>query len=351
MMSKKKIYIVCPEIKVPTGGVKQLYKLSEILHNNNFNVSIVHKNKGFKNTWFNTNTKITYFPYLFFKINKLIRKKKTKYIFKDFFQKLFISKVLPEQNAILIYPEVWGSQLHTITNNKYIVYNQNCYYTFNLFPFSTDSQLNTYNNINFIGFLTVSKDSETYLNRAFPNKNIQRIQLGINPLFSFNDKKEKIIAFMPRKLKEDFNQIYHLLVNSPHLKDWKWQPIDNCTEEEVAKILQKSAIFLSFNYNEGFGLPPVEAMACGCYVIGYAGNAGNEYLLKEFSTKIPDRNILEFVNKLEEIVIRFNENPLSLISLGKNASLYVQEKYNLEEEENSTLIAINNILKKNEISL
>lgn len=350
-MMQMKIYIVCPEIKAPTGGIKQLYKLGEILQKNNFDVAILHGKRGFKNTWFHCDVKVKYYPFLFFKINKLIRKKKFKYIFKDFFQLLFMKKSLPEQDVILIYPEIYGPQLHTITNNKYIIYNQNCYYTFNLFPFLENLQPNTYNNINFIGFLTVSKDSETYLNRAFPDKNTQRIQLGINPVFSFNDKKEKIIAFMPRKLKEDFNQIYHLLTNNPHLKDWRWQPIDNCTEEEVAEILQKSAVFLSLNYNEGFGLPPVEAMTCGCYVIGYAGNAGSEYLLKEFSTKIPDRNILEFVNKLEEVVIRFNENSLSLISLGKKASLYVQEKYNPEEEENSTLTAINNILKKNEISL
>jgi len=339
-----KIYIVCPEIKVPTGGVKQLYKLGEILQKNNFDVAILHGKKGFKNTWFHCDVKVKYYPFLFFKINKLIRKKKIKYIFKDFFQLLFMKKSLPEQDAILIYPEIYGPQLHTITNNKYIIYNQNCYYTFNLFPFLVNLQPNTYNNVNFIGFLTVSEDSETYLNRAFPDKNTQRIQLGINPLFSFNDKKEKIIAFMPRKLKEDFNQIYHLLANNPHLKDWRWQPIDNCTEEEVAEILQKSALFLSFNFNEGFGLPPVEAMACGCYVIGYAGNAGNEYFLKEFSTKIPDRNIIKFVKEIENSVIIFNKDPNKLINLGRNASQHVQRYYNLKNEEQTTLTAINNLI-------
>lgn len=343
---QKKIYIVCPEIKAPTGGIKQLYKLCEILQKNNFEVAIIHGKKGFKNTWFHSDTKIKYYPFLFFKIKKLIRKKKFKYIFKDFFQLLFMSRRLPEQDAILIYPEIFGSQIHTITNNKYIIYNQNCYYTFNSFPFLKTLTEDTYKNKNFIGFLTVSKDSEQYLKLTFPTENVARIHLGISSLFSFSPHKEKMIAFMPRKLKEDINQIYHILATNPHFKDWKWQAIDNCTEREVAEILQKSALFLSFNYNEGFGLPPVEAMACGCYVVGYAGNAGSEYLLDEFSSIVPDRNIVKFVNEIENRVKLYNQDPEKMIKLGQKASLYVQEHYNLSKEEQTTLTAINNLIDK-----
>lgn len=349
-MTKTRIYIICPEIKVPTGGVKQLYKLAELLSSEKYDVFLTHGKKNFKNNWFSAKVQFKSFPNLFYKIYKLTRKNKKKYIFKDFFKELFMDKSLPEPDSILIYPEIWGHKIHTLTPNKYIVYNQNCNYTFNLFPFLKHNTEHSYSNANFLGFLTVSKDSKEYLNLAFPNQKVERICLGLNPSFSFSSNKEKIISFMPRKLKEDINQIYQILVNNPHFKDWKWQPIDNCTEDEVANILQKSAIFLSLNYNEGFGLPPVEAMACGCYVIGYAGNAGNEYLLEEFSTKIPDRNIIEFVNKLEKIVIKFNKKPLSLINLGKEASVYVYKTYNLEHEEQSTLNAVNNLLK-NEISI
>ncbi|KAA5535827.1 glycosyltransferase [Paenimyroides baculatum] len=349
-MPKTKIYIICPEIKVPTGGVKQLYKLAELLSGENYDVFLTHGKKNFKNNWFSAKVQFAYFPNLFYKIYKLTRKNKRKYIFKDFFKELFMDKSLPEKDSILIFPEVWGANIHTLTPNKYIVYNQNCYYTFNLFPFLNNVIEHSYDNTNFLGFLTVSQDSKEYLNLAFPNQKTEPICLGLNPSFSFSSNKEKIIAFMPRKLKEDFNQIHQILVNNPHFKDWKWQPIDNCTEDEVATILQKSAIFLSFNYNEGFGLPPVEAMACGCYVIGYAGNAGKEYFLSEFSTIVADRNIIEYTKVLLDKVITFNENPLSLINLGKEASVYVHKTYNLAHEKQSTLNAVNNILK-NEIPI
>jgi len=42
----------------------------------------------------------------------------------------------------------------------------------------------------------------------------------------------------------------------------------------VADILRSSRVFLSFSQREGFGLPPLEALACGCAVVGYHGFGG-----------------------------------------------------------------------------
>ena len=88
-------------------------------------------------------------------------------------------------------------------------------------------------------------------------------------------------------------------------------------------------------------------MACGCYVIGYAGNGGSEYFKPEFTDRIEDRNIYQFVSKLEEKVTFFNENPLSLIALGKKASEFVSTNYTLKLETETTLKAVKNILDKN----
>ena len=44
-------------------------------------------------------------------------------------------------------------------------------------------------------------------------------------------------------------------------------PIENKSRNEVAKILQESQLFVNLVYQEGFGLPSAEAMACGCPVI------------------------------------------------------------------------------------
>jgi len=40
-----------------------------------------------------------------------------------------------------------------------------------------------------------------------------------------------------------------------------------CSDSDLANILRDSDLFISTSWSEGFGLPPLEAMACGCSVI------------------------------------------------------------------------------------
>ncbi len=51
------------------------------------------------------------------------------------------------------------------------------------------------------------------------------------------------------------------------------------SREKVAEELKKSNIFLNIGYPEGFPFPPLEAMACGCIVVGYTGGGGNEFMI------------------------------------------------------------------------
>ena len=50
-------------------------------------------------------------------------------------------------------------------------------------------------------------------------------------------------------------------VNKENMESDKNNNIENKTEKEVADIMKESAVFLSFNHKEGFGLPPAEAMS------------------------------------------------------------------------------------------
>lgn len=52
MPKRKKIYLICFDDPRPTGGIKQLYKMAEILNKLGYHASIIHKRKGFKLKWF-----------------------------------------------------------------------------------------------------------------------------------------------------------------------------------------------------------------------------------------------------------------------------------------------------------
>jgi Glycosyltransferase len=58
----------------------------------------------------------------------------------------------------------------------------------------------------------------------------------------------------------------------------EWVEIRNMTPDEVAKTLASCHIFLSTGFPEGCPLPPLEAMASGCLVVGFTGYGGWDYM-------------------------------------------------------------------------
>ena len=80
-------------------------------------------------------------------------------------------------------------------------------------------------------------------------------------------------------------------------QDWEFVKVDNAKENEVGKIFSKSKIFLSFSYNEGLGLPPIEAALTGNKVIGFSGQGGNEYWRKPIFSEVGKKD-----NFLAEII-------------------------------------------------
>lgn len=89
------------------------------------------------------------------------------------------------------------------------------------------------------------------------------------------------VAWMPRKnrgLAKQIREIYAARAALNRLPELQWLEIDHLSAREVAAHLQNAHIFLATGFPEGFGLPPLEAMACGCLVAGFTGMGGWEYM-------------------------------------------------------------------------
>lgn len=345
---EQKIYFICTDTKQPIGGIKQLYRQVDILNKNGFDACIVHRKKGFRHKWFKNDTKIIYNLSIFNNIDKTILKKKRKpfKVFKNFFRTKNDDVI--DKNGILVVPEIYGPYMNELNKGiKKVIFNQNCYYTFNNCNFADSKQKPTYLNESFLASIVVSEDSKKYLEYTFPGSTTHRIHLGINTnKFNYNQAlKKKQIAFMPRKLEDDIIQLINILKIRDNLKNWDFIPINNKTEDEVANILNESLIFLSLNHREGFGLPPAEAMASGCIVIGYAGQGGKEYFNPNFSFQIDEGNIIQFANKVEEIGQKLEKNDTKTIEMSKYATDHILNNYNLKNEEDSIISTWKKILK------
>jgi glycosyltransferase involved in cell wall biosynthesis len=95
-------------------------------------------------------------------------------------------------------------------------------------------------------------------------------------------RKKRQITFMPRKLPEDAAFITAAFKRRhARYADVPWLKIEGVTQAEAARAMAENAVFLSLSHKESFGLPPLEAMACGCLVAGFHGDGGREYMTAE----------------------------------------------------------------------
>ncbi len=90
------------------------------------------------------------------------------------------------------------------------------------------------------------------------------------------------IAWMPRKNKV-FSELIQNALNDrlarlyPDMRV-QWVKMQHMTLEEVAETLRSCHIFLATGFPEGCPLPPLEAMASGCMVVGFTGLGGWDYM-------------------------------------------------------------------------
>ncbi|NQW10020.1 MAG: glycosyltransferase family 4 protein [Alphaproteobacteria bacterium] len=122
-----------------------------------------------------------------------------------------------------------------------------------------------------------------YLQDIFDLKDVPIIHNGIDhDVFRPAPAKKRQIAYMPRKMKVESIFIRETFRRRhPQYADVPWVQITNRTEAQVGGILGESAVFMALGRIEGFGLPPLEAMASGCIVVGFTGDGGRSYATAE----------------------------------------------------------------------
>lgn len=90
------------------------------------------------------------------------------------------------------------------------------------------------------------------------------------------------IAWMPRKNKALAGQIQEMFMARRALHGApghvEWVSIHQLPQEAVARTLRTCHIFLATGFPEGCPLPPLEAMASGCLVVGFGGFGGWDYM-------------------------------------------------------------------------
>lgn len=289
----------------PVGGVKMLYRHVDVLGALGFRAAVVHRVPGFRCTWFENDTPVRYLT--------------GRFVTRD---------------DVVVVPEMFGPFLAEIARGaRKVVYNQNCYATFQGYPLEPQPAASPYLDEEVIAALVVSEDSREYLRHAFPQLPVFRIHHSLDPaLFAPGGEKRPQIAFMPRRRRGDLVQVLQILGLRGVLEDYELVAIEDRSEAEVAEILRRSAIFLSTGSAEGFGLPAAEAMACGCLVVGYHGGGGREFLRPDVAFPVTEGDVLGFARAVEEVIRLRAREPGRLEAVARRAAESIRPTYSPEAE-------------------
>ena len=323
---KPLIRILClPDIDKPIGGVKQLYKHVEHLCRLGWDAAVLTEANDFRPSWFTSDAPTACF------------------------RSSLENSVIHPSNTILVVPETYvgvnfsdfsGYDLRLFPK---VVFNQNAYYSFGSSSVSSKDVHDFYFNNSVLHVLSISQDTHNFLstNLGIPDSRMSRIINSIEPMFTPSFPKKRLFTWMPRKNPEHVRAVIHSLMDFPSSfsKGWSGFPLQNLSHSDVAQRLNESSIFLSFGHPEGFGLPVAEAMASGCWVVGYSGGGGRELFNYGASSEVSFGDWPNFVSSLHRVFEMFSKYPSECRLLLSRQSLAIKSLYNFDQELSSISVA------------
>lgn len=292
------VFFVSPATtQEPIGGVRKIYDQVDILNRAGVDAAVIQGQRGFRPTWFPNTTRIDYAP------------------------------VEVRGNDILVWPEYLSQHVRR-EGVRQVIFVQGAYGLFaDNDPHLDALQLRP---PSVLAIAVVSQDSAEYVKYGWPNHDPVILPAGIDPGMFHPGAKQRQIAYSPRRRYRAVQQILGLLRTRNALSGWELVPIVRMNQQQVAEILSKSALFLCFSEREGFGLPPLEALASGCHVIGFTGMGGREVFDPRFTQAIPEDDIVAYARAVETWLANYDEEAAR--RRGEEASAWALDRYSLEQE-------------------
>lgn len=290
----RRVLFLCPETTWPAGGVQKIYQFAQVLADAGFASFVVHRNSRYRPDWFESNVPV-----------------------------LGRSNVVVQSCDLLVVPEFMGTCISHLEGCAKVVLNQAPYSEFD----------DNFHNKEVVSIVVVSDYIRRYSEFAYPGKAILPIHMGYDKTIfnAVNCRKKKQIAYMPRRRSGDCRRVLQALDARGVLSGWTLAPIDGLNARQVADVMRESMIFLSFSEREGFGLPPLEAMACGCLVVGFHGHGGAEFFDPSYCYPILEDDICGFQETLESILISADAEEICVLK-GMQAARVVDSSYDLKRQ-------------------
>lgn len=300
------VYVLTPDLPAAVGGVRQHYRLVDTLNEAGIRAAIVHRDEGFRCRWFENTTPVVY-----------------------------AKRTVATQDDLIVFPEEMIGLIPKLAPGvRKIVFNQNAYTTF-LWDLSEAETRAAYYDRDVWSTAVVSEDNLVYMRKVFPDIRIDRVRYEIDAsAYHTRDAKRRVVSYMPRKRKLESTEVLALLRASHALEGWEVLTIDGVSEGRAAEMIRESSVFLSFSQREGFGLPPAEAMASGCLVIGFDGFGGKEFF-GDHALTIPDGDVQTYFAVVADVLRSWDGQQARFASMARAGAQLVASGYSPEAHRQS----------------
>ena len=322
-LTEPTVYFFALDSPAPGGGNKVIYRHIDLLNSAGIRAMALHQRSGFRYSWFESETPVVHAAAAAIGPRDLL--------------------VLPESHVDVL--------MRNRIAPRHVVLNQGWSLTWSNEPGTPMGALTNAEALQRhfrsehrpLAVIATSAYNAEFLRFAFPHLDVREVRLSIRPerFFPGDDEPGSRIVYIPKheRAETDAAMVTRMLQTRNTLCGWEIAALSGLSEQELATQLRSARIFLSVSSREGLGLPPIEAMASGCYVVGYHAVGGREFMHPEFSIPVESDDVLALARALENAIKQDAGQPGSLRERGMAASRFVLERYSPQAERDSVLSA------------
>ncbi|MDE0142361.1 MAG: glycosyltransferase [Caldilineaceae bacterium] len=276
MASMSRILYFCPDFPQPSGGIKTLYRHVHGLVELGFDARIVHQKHPFRVTWHG------------YEAPTLWLSERPSFTPEDIL-------VIPE-----VMPQVMQQTARFSGERIVIALSWSPTY-WNLPPGQT------WPGFGIRRVITKSPLIQDYLHWSM-GIDATLIHEYVTPDRYYFDQgaKRPKICYLTRKERSAAWLHQVLLAKGDPFTRFEWMPLRELSEDEYARNLREATVYVTTNMQEGMNTSVLEAMACGCLIVGYNGVGGSVYMEAEGPAQncilVENGNVPALGRKLETVL-------------------------------------------------
>lgn len=307
-----RILFFCPDFPQPSGGTKRIYRYVQRLNQLGFDAAVVHQKKNFVLTWHGYAA-----PVLWLEDRPQFHTDDTLVIPEVMLDLMRQTQKFAGRRVVLALS--WAPAYNRLKPGE------------------------RWQDYGITQAITVSPVIKRYLEWSMGiNVTLIHEYVDATRYSHQREQKKNQIAYLTRKDASGAWLQTIITRRNPTLTGYTWQALRDMDEATYAQHLQTSTVYLATTLQEGMHVSVLEAMACGCLVVGYAGVGGHAYLVggsaQQNCILVENGNLPLLGETLEQVLLTLLADPRRYDSIIENALAAVRQ-YQDEEAEIQSLQA------------